>query len=108
MKKRTIFLIALVIFFPLNSLPTFASDAANVINLGGFVKNASHLRHGCPRGCLFDRLRDSQKLNVARECLGGDHAQKSHQSADDQQAQKRDAVLFGFHVMSSFKGAHCP
>ena len=29
MKKRTIFLIALVIFFPLNSLPTFASDAAN-------------------------------------------------------------------------------
>ena len=29
MKKRTIFLIALVIFFPLNSLPTYASDAAN-------------------------------------------------------------------------------
>ncbi len=28
MKKRTIFLIALVIFFPLNNLPSFAGDAA--------------------------------------------------------------------------------
>lgn len=32
MKKRTVFLIVLVIFFPLNNLPSFASDAAdNVI-----------------------------------------------------------------------------
>ena len=32
MKKRTIFLIVLVIFFPLNSLPTFATDSVSRIS----------------------------------------------------------------------------
>ena len=37
MKKRTIFLVALVIFFPLNNLPSFASDAAdNVVSANLF------------------------------------------------------------------------
>ena len=31
MKKRTVFLIVLVIFFPLNNLPSYASDKSNVV-----------------------------------------------------------------------------
>lgn len=42
MNKRTIFLIALVIFFPLNNLPSFASDAAE------------HMVANLPTSSLFD------------------------------------------------------
>ena len=31
MKKRTVFLIVLVIFFPLNNLPSYASDKSSVV-----------------------------------------------------------------------------